>query len=50
MPPASELIKQLQQWRRRLDPGHALDVGQEGDDRALYVDLDAFVHEGVEHR
>jgi len=48
--PPSDLIKQLQQWRRRLDPGHALDVGDDDGDRALYVDLDAFVYEGVVHR
>lgn len=44
---SAERLALLSQWRRRLDPSHALDPEPGSADSRLYVDLDAWFHEGT---
>ena len=46
MPELADRLALLSRWRRRLDPSHALDLGPDSEDSKLYVDLDAWVHDG----
>lgn len=48
---ATDDLELLRGWYRRLDPRRALDLtSEDGDDRELYIDLDAWPHDGVTHR